>query len=100
MFAANELPPELAARVMSLLREVDGEFEIIDMPALVKLVLAHSNEYPSLRKLIQINEDALVAHYRKTGEVPPGVKLVQTSSQEDSNVTILKVTHGPLTPNQ
>ena len=98
MSTAKQLPPELAAKVMSLLREVDGEFEIIDMPALVNLVLEHGHEYPSLRDLIQINEDALLAHYHETGEVPPGIKIVETSRQEGSNVTELKVLYGPSSP--
>lgn len=98
MSTPKQLPPELAAKVMSLLREVDGEFEITDMPALVNLVLAHGQEYPSLRDLIQINEDALLAHYRETGELPPGIKIVETSTQEGSNVTELKVMHGPRSP--
>ncbi|MBI1398003.1 MAG: hypothetical protein GC151_18675 [Betaproteobacteria bacterium] len=98
MSTAKRLPPELAAKVMSLLREVDGEYEIVDMPALVDLILEHGQEYPSLRDLIQVNDDALLAHYRETGAVPPGIKIVETSTQEGSNVTELKVSHGPRSP--
>jgi hypothetical protein len=50
--------------------------------------------YPSLRELFTIDKDALVEHFKNTGEVPPGIKLIHTSTEEGSNVTRLEVRYG------
>lgn len=95
MTKSKKIPSELSTQVMSLLQEVNGEFKVTDMPALVKLVQEYCQEYPELLDLIKVNEAALLDSFHKTGVVPPGVKIVQTSSQEGSNVTELKVLHSP-----
>ena len=95
MTTNTNLPPELATLLMSLLKEVNGEFIITDMPALVKLVQEHGQQYPELFDLVKIDEDALLKSFHETGTVPPGIKITHTSTEEGSNVTELKVFHGP-----
>jgi hypothetical protein len=93
-----KLPKELAARLMTFLRETgEDEFEIVDMAGLVKFIGEHGKEYPFLFNMLQINEDALQAYFEQTGEVPPGIKMVRTTN-EGGNVTRLEVLHGPIPP--
>ena len=89
------LPPELAEKVMSCMREDEEGYEITDMMGLVGLIVEHGEQYPFLRSLVTINKDAVVEHYQRTGEVPPGVKIVHTEAEVGSNVTKLEVLHGP-----
>jgi hypothetical protein len=92
----TKLPEDLAAELMSLLRETeDGNYEITDMGRLVRLVVAHGDTYPFLRDLIKVDEAALTAHIERTGEVPPGVKVTRTTQEKGSSVTHLEVVHGP-----
>ena len=91
----NNLPPEIGAKLMRFLREkADGEFEVIDMEGLVKFIAEHGERYPVLQSLVKINEDALIEHYKRTGEVPPGIKLIKTSTREGENVTYIEILHG------
>ena len=92
------LPPQIQATVMSFMREVEGEYEINDMEGFVLFIVKNMNEYPDLKNLLKIDEDALVGRYERTGEVPPGVKLVRTTQEEGSNVVGLEVLHGPIPP--
>jgi hypothetical protein len=39
----------------------------------------------------------VIDHYQRTGEVPPGIKLVQ-KTQESDKVTRLEVLRGPMPP--
>jgi len=94
----NTLPPDLRAKFMSFLREVNGQFELVDKEGLILFVAEHGKQYPELLGLFQLNEDALVEHYEKTGEVPPGVKLIRKTTQEGSNVVGLEVLRGPIPP--
>lgn len=95
MNTPHDLPPELAAELMACLEEVNGDYYVKDMKALVTLVVEHGSAFPFLREFVTVNKDALVKHYEKTGEVPPGVKMVQTTTEEGSNVVGLNVLHGP-----
>ena len=93
-----KFPAEIQAKLMSLLHEVDGEYEIADMKAFIEFVAANGAAYPELLAFVNINETALADHYETTGEVPPGVKMVRTTSHEGSNVVELEVVHGPTPP--
>ena len=95
MKTPRDLPPEIAAKLMACLDEVDGEYRVRDKKALVALIVTHGAAFPFLRELVKVNEDALIQHYEKTGEVPPGVKLVRTTTEEGSNVVDLDVVLGP-----
>ena len=90
----DDLPPDLAAQLMEFVCDVEGEYQVQDMQWLANFILQHQEEYPQLLNLIQIDEDAVVEYYKKTGEVPPGVKLVRTTTREGNNVVDLSVIHG------
>jgi hypothetical protein len=94
MNTPGSLPPEVAARLMECLEEVEGDYRVKDMEGLVTLIVEHGPRYPFLYELVTVNKDALVKHYETTGEVPPGVKLVKTIAEEGSNVVGLSVIHG------
>ncbi len=90
----EQLPKFIEDKLMSLLQKVDGEYEVIDMLGLIKLVSEHCKEYPSLKELLQIDEEEVVKLYEETGVVIPGIKLVETSTTEGSNVTSINIIHG------
>lgn len=94
----DELPPELGKRLLSFLREVNGEFELVDKEGLVKFVAEHGKAHPVLLTLFKIDEEAAIEHFKKTGEVLPEMKIIHTSTPEGSNVTKLEVFRGPTTP--
>jgi len=94
----DELPPELGAQFLTFLREVNGQFEVVDKEGLVKFVAEHGKEYPVLLSLFSIDKEAVVEHFKKTGEVLPGMKIVHTSTREGENVTKLEVFHAPKPP--
>ena len=87
-------PKEINEKIMTLLKDVDGEYQITDLKAFAKLVAEYGEQYPSLYDFIEIDKEEIISHYKNTGEVPPGVKLVETSSEEGSNVINLRVLHG------
>lgn len=94
----TNLPQELAAQLMTFLRETtEDDYEVIDMGGLVNFVVAHGAEYPFLYGLVKVNEAAVAEQFEKTGEVPPGIKMVR-KTQESDNVTRLEVLHGPIPP--
>lgn len=93
----SNLPDDLKAQFLGFLRETDGRFEVSDFEGLVKFIALHHSKYPALLDLISINESAVVDHFERTGEVPPGIKLVRTT-RESENVTRLEVRHGPTPP--
>ena len=93
-----DLPPELGDKFLSFLREVNGQFEVADMRGLCRFILEHGEQYPALFNFIELNEEVVVENFKRSGEVPPGVKLIQTSTREGDNVTELRVFHGPLPP--
>lgn len=89
------MPPELVAKVDACLHEdANGDTFIIDMPTLIDLIVAHGDQYPVLKGLVQVNEAAVAEHFARTGEVPPGIKIVEKATEEGSNVTTLRVHRG------
>jgi hypothetical protein len=97
---SETFPPELAKQLSSYLQEVNGEYIITDMLGLIGFILEHGKEYPGLYDIIEIDEDKIVEMYEKTGEVPPGIKLVRKTPREDSNVTDLEIQHGLIPPRE
>lgn len=90
------LPDTLQTQLMSFLGEIDGELQVIDMAGFVSFVVEHGENYPELYSLVSLNKRAAVEHYEATGEVPPGVKLVRTTTEEGSNVVGLEILRGPI----
>ena len=91
-----DLPRELALEFLNFLRERDdGEFELVDKLGLIKFVAEHGKDYPELFNLFELNEEAVVEHFKQTGEVPPGIKLVETTTHEGTNLAEFRVFHGP-----
>ena len=95
---SNDLPEDLRLQFLTFLREKnDGEWEVVDKLGFVKFIVEHGKQYPVLYTLINIDKDAVVDHYERTGEVPPGVKLVR-KTRESETVTRLEVLRGPIPP--
>lgn len=92
----DQLPPEIGAQFLSYLREVDGKFEVVDKEGLLNFIAEYSEKYPILRGLFTVNEEAVLEHFHKTGEAPPGIKIIHTSTREGDNVTKLEVFRGPV----
>jgi hypothetical protein len=84
----DKLPSDLKQTILSFLREKDDGFEVVDMLGLVNFIVEHGTTYPVLYTLVKINEEAVVEHYKYTGEVPPGIKLVH-KTQESNKVTVI-----------
>src|SRR3989442_1698149 len=80
-----DLPPELGAEFLSFLREVDDQFEVVDTRGLLSFILNHVEQYPALLNLIEINWNAVVERFERTGEVPPGLMLTRTTTREASS---------------
>lgn len=93
----ENLPRDLKGTLLTFLREDGERFEIIDMMGLVNFIVEHGAKYPALYSLVKINQEAAIEHYKRTGEVPPGIKIVHTT-QESDKVTRLDVLHGPIPP--
>ncbi len=87
----DSLPPEIIAKLMSLLHEVNGEFEVIDDRQFVDFVKENENRYPALRGLLKLSDDAIRAHIERTGKAPPGIRAIRTTTSDDSNVTKLEI---------
>lgn len=98
MKSHDELPPEIGTQFLSYLREVDGVFQIADKEGLLKFVVEHGERYPVLLSLFSIDKEATVEHFKKTGEVPPGMEIIHTSTQEGGNVTKLEIFRGAIQP--
>jgi hypothetical protein len=81
----TDLPPELGAEFLSFLREVNDHFEVADTRGLVSFIVEHAEQYPFLLDLIEINWDAVVERFERTGEVPPGIQLTRTATREASS---------------
>jgi hypothetical protein len=94
----GQLPPEIAAKLMTFLREENGEFQVADIQGLLNFVAEYGERHPALLELFKLNEEAVVEHFKRTGEVPPGVKVVHTTTREGDNVTKLEIFQGPLPP--
>jgi hypothetical protein len=91
------LPIEIRERVFSLFtRDADGNFaECADEDGFYRFLADNISQYPVLANLVKINEAAVIEHARKTGDVPPGVKLIKTEQVEGQNVTKVRIFHGP-----
>ena len=85
------LPPELMQKMMSFMREDGDDYVIDDMKGFVEFIAQHVKQYPSLMKLVNFNEQALLDHFHRTGEVVPGVRIVSKETEEGSNVTKVNV---------
>jgi len=62
--------------------------------------MRHAEQYPVLGAMIEVSEAALVQHFKDTGEVPPGVKMIEKARHLGTNVTGLRVLHGPIPPKE
>jgi hypothetical protein len=93
------LPKEVVAKLMSFTTETDGGVEVRDSDGFIRFVTEHCEQYPVLLDLVTVNEKALIDHFEKTGEVPPGIKLIGTA-REAPNVTRLTILHGPIPPSK
>ena len=93
-----DLPLELREQLNSFFQEVDGSFEVTDMPGAINFILEHGDKYPSLYDLIDVDMDKVVEMFERTGVLPPGIKLVRKTPIEGTNVTKLEVLHGPIEP--
>lgn len=79
-----DLPPELRTEFLSFLRQVNGEFEVADTRGLLMFIVEHGKEYPAMYNLFDVNEEAVIEHFERTGDVPPGVELTQTAIRDDA----------------
>ena len=93
----DALPPEIYAKLMTFCREENGEFRITDKEGLLRFIAEFGEQHPSLLSLVKVNAQALGELYEKTGEVPPGVKLIG-KTRENDKITRLQVLHGPIPP--
>ena len=98
MSILDNLPEDLAHELMSFITESDGGPQVADMPGFITFIARHADRYPALLGLINVNGDAVIRHYEETGEVPPGIKLIGTSTEEGSNVAHVQILHGPIPP--
>lgn len=94
----DELPPEIGAKLMTFLRETNGQFEVADMQGFLEFIVEFGEQHPMLLDLIKVNKEAVVDHFERTGEVLPGIKLVKTTTREGHNVTKLEIFRGPHPP--
>ena len=94
----DELPPEIRAGLLRYFHVENGEFRIVDLKGLVRFIVEHGAQHPALLCLVKLDENALIERFQKTGELPPGVRVVRRTSQEGDNVTRLDIFHGPLPP--
>lgn len=94
----SELPPEIGAKLRAFLHEENGELQVADIQGLLKFVAEYGERHPALLDLFKLNEEAVVEQFKRTGEVPPGVKVVKTTTREGDNVTKLEIFPGPLPP--
>jgi hypothetical protein len=49
-------------------------------------------------QLFNIDYEAVVEHFKQTGEVLPGMKIIHTETREGDNVTKLEIFRGPIPP--
>src|SRR5438067_1106528 len=79
-----DLPPKLRAEFFSFLREANDQFEVVDTRGLLSFIIKHVEQYPALFNLIEINWDAIVERFERSGDVPPGILLTRTTTREPS----------------
>ena len=91
-----DLPDEIIERVLSYCTvDASGHQTVSDMRGFVAFIVENADAHPALLNLVSINEDAVTKHIQETGEVPPGIKLIKTSTAEGSNLTKVQIVHGP-----
>lgn len=88
------LPIEVKQKLLSLVNGIDGDIIVSDDRAFVDFVQEYGKQYPVLHQLLRLDEEAVQAHYERTGEVPPGIKMTMKSPRVDSNIVDLKVVYG------
>jgi hypothetical protein len=92
----EDLPVEIQQRFLSFTRErEDGTVEVPDRRALIDFIIGNADAYPALLDFVKIDGDRVIEHAKETGEVPPGVKIIKTRTVEGSNVTDVRIFHGP-----
>ncbi len=92
----DELPVEIVERLLSFCTtDAAGHQQVADMKGLVAFVLKNAEKHPTLLNALTVDEDRLTRHIQETGEVPPGVKLVKTTTEDGSNVTRVQIVYGP-----
>jgi hypothetical protein len=92
------LPPEIQERLASFIGDrVDGTPPEDDMRGLITFIVENADAHPALLNLVKVDEKRMMEHVKETGNVPPGVKIVQTSTVEGENVTKVRIFHGPTT---
>jgi hypothetical protein len=94
----KDMPRDLAERFLALFTQTNGHTDVKDPLEAIKFIVEYGERYPFLFDLVDINEEAVIEHYQKTGEVPPGIKLIGTSTTEGDNVTYLEILQGPIPP--
>jgi hypothetical protein len=92
------LPEDIQRRFLMLIHfHDDGTWECPDRRAFVDFILDNADAHPALLEFVCVDEERLMRHVRETGDVPPGIKIIKTSTAEGDNVTQLRVFHGPKT---
>jgi hypothetical protein len=94
----DDLPAEIQERVRSFMVEhEDGTYDVPDRMALVGFIVENADAYPALWNLVKVNEERVIEYAKRTGEIPPGIKIVKTRTVEGENVTDVRIFHGPTT---
>src|SRR5947207_12235656 len=92
----DDLPNEIRERFESFLRiGDDGNVDVVDPTAFVDFLYENAERYPALREFLKVDEEKLTKHIEETGDVPPGVTVIQKTAVADSNVTKVRIVHGP-----
>ena len=62
----EDLPPEIAAKMMTFLREKDGGgYDLVDKLGLLNFVVEHGEQYPALFSLFKVDREAVIGHVKK-----------------------------------
>jgi hypothetical protein len=91
----DDLPVEIVQGLLTFMREVDGELEITDPRGMTDYIFDNSVQFPSLRKLLQVDRESIGKHLEQTGEVPPGVRAIRKRPISGTNITRVDIVHGP-----
>jgi hypothetical protein len=90
----RQLPPDVLAKFLGFITEVDGEYQVKDQKGFIDFVYEYRSQYPFLESFLQLNEEAVMRHCEETGEAPPGVKITIKTVTEGSNVIGLTIIDG------
>jgi hypothetical protein len=72
-----------------------GSVDVPDPRGFVDFLCENAQQYPVWWEFLQTDEGKLTKHIEETGNVPAGVKLIQKTEIEGSNVTHVRIVHGP-----